>query len=398
MDNKQNRQFYWEVKDFMNKNPNLNPIKESKSSVKDAVQNVLDKNVQYKQTQFNPNTNTVSAVSQEIKSISESEKGYNHGCKALTHNKDVNHFSLRKQNNLNESVATALGRVAANPSARNLGRATQTIASATPDSLKLAGGVGVHMVSGEQVSDVTRKLAKDFGASELDTEIADTLATAATVPIGVPLAAAVGAGAALGKAIDYGVESSGLGDVQRNVMTRTAISMNPELAKGLKTSEQATKAGSEIKQQAQIARMSELGKSATGKEDLEKFAQNMKDPAFRAQYQASASKALEGSDSFLTKAGIGALDAADWIGSKVSNLFGFNPRQEIGRPDEVTDTRVLAAQKQPENLKVAQSSSLGTPSSTTSSNKSTVQTTTTPPIRVAKKDEWKLQSREYKAS
>jgi hypothetical protein len=97
MDNKQNRQFYWEVKDFMNKNPNTEAPIAKKPSVVNSVKSILEQNNVYKQNSFNAKSNTVNTVSQVIKTVSSAEKGYDPSCVAYTKNQDVNGFKLIKE-------------------------------------------------------------------------------------------------------------------------------------------------------------------------------------------------------------------------------------------------------------------------------------------------------------
>ena len=58
MDNKQDRQFYWEVKNFMSKNNVPAAPKPQKPDVMSSVKNVLEQNNIYKQSSFNSNINS----------------------------------------------------------------------------------------------------------------------------------------------------------------------------------------------------------------------------------------------------------------------------------------------------------------------------------------------------
>lgn len=107
MDNNKDRQFYWEVKDFMNKKANPQPSNPSKPKITDAVKNVLEQNNPYIQKSFNNKSEYIPHVQKTISIVSETEKGYEQNCKALTKNKDVNAFQTTKT--LNEALVNVPG-------------------------------------------------------------------------------------------------------------------------------------------------------------------------------------------------------------------------------------------------------------------------------------------------
>jgi hypothetical protein len=92
MDNKENRQFYWSVKDFIEK-PIVLPQKEKQANIKDVAKSILEQNKEFKQTNFDPNSSTINITSQTIDAMSSREKGYTPTNKAYTKNSEVNPFN-----------------------------------------------------------------------------------------------------------------------------------------------------------------------------------------------------------------------------------------------------------------------------------------------------------------
>ena len=94
MDNKQNRQFYWEVKNLMSKGFEKEPknVSSNKSSLVDSVKNILEQKEPFKQKPIGTDINTIKGVGQVISSIQNKEKGYNTQCAAFTKNVDSNPF------------------------------------------------------------------------------------------------------------------------------------------------------------------------------------------------------------------------------------------------------------------------------------------------------------------
>ena len=69
MDNKQDRNFYWQVKDFMGKPRTSDvPVKKPDDMVS-SIKNILEQNKLYKPSSFNPNINSEPAIRQAINSI-----------------------------------------------------------------------------------------------------------------------------------------------------------------------------------------------------------------------------------------------------------------------------------------------------------------------------------------
>lgn len=102
MDNKENRQFYWEVKNFVGKKHD--PISKqpaSKPNLVENVKSVLNQNSLYRQSNFNPNLTSLNSVSQAINIINHTNHEGNPNCPAYTKNVHRNAFGIIK-----ESIST----------------------------------------------------------------------------------------------------------------------------------------------------------------------------------------------------------------------------------------------------------------------------------------------------
>ena len=97
MDNKQDRQFYWEVKDFMNKNPEIATPSNQKSKVVDSVKQILEQNKLYKQSAFDAKSSAVNNVNSQLSAISKSENGYANNSPAYSKNNISNPFQLNER-------------------------------------------------------------------------------------------------------------------------------------------------------------------------------------------------------------------------------------------------------------------------------------------------------------
>ena len=100
MDNKQNRQFYWEVKDFMNKKntPPAGYNQPKKNGVVDSVKSILEHNKPFRQKPTATNSNTINTISQVISGIQNEESRFKPECKAFTKNMDTNPFRSLREN------------------------------------------------------------------------------------------------------------------------------------------------------------------------------------------------------------------------------------------------------------------------------------------------------------
>ena len=97
MDNKQDRQFYWEVKDFMNKNPDIATPSNQKPKVVDSVKQILEQNKLYKQSGFDAKSSAVNNVNSQLSAISKSENGYANNSPAYSKNNISNPFQLNER-------------------------------------------------------------------------------------------------------------------------------------------------------------------------------------------------------------------------------------------------------------------------------------------------------------
>ena len=69
MDNKQDRNFYWEVKDFMGKPQEIHKPVKTPNDMVSSIKNILEQNKLYKPSSFNPNINSASTIRQAINAI-----------------------------------------------------------------------------------------------------------------------------------------------------------------------------------------------------------------------------------------------------------------------------------------------------------------------------------------
>jgi len=69
MDNKQDRNFYWEVKDFMGKPRTSDVPAQKPNDMVSSIKNILEQNKLYKPSSFNPNINSEPAIRQAISAI-----------------------------------------------------------------------------------------------------------------------------------------------------------------------------------------------------------------------------------------------------------------------------------------------------------------------------------------
>jgi hypothetical protein len=103
MDNKENRQFYWEVKQFVNGNHTPKASEVKKPSVKDAISGVLSENDVYKQNNFVKNTRTNDVVRSYLNVLGTQEKKNTPETIMFTKNSTLNPFNI-----LNEAEARTL--------------------------------------------------------------------------------------------------------------------------------------------------------------------------------------------------------------------------------------------------------------------------------------------------
>jgi len=96
MDNKNNRAFYWEVKDFLNKKSET--FEPKKNSLKDSINGILNEKNTIRQNSFNPNTNTTKDVSKYLHTLMGEENKALPSSIAHAKNSLVNPFALNEVN------------------------------------------------------------------------------------------------------------------------------------------------------------------------------------------------------------------------------------------------------------------------------------------------------------
>lgn len=94
MDNKDNRTFYWEVKDFLNKKPQT--FEQKKSSLKDSIVGILNENNLLRNSSFSNDTHMTQDVSKYLRALSGEEKKYDPGHPSYAKNSTVNPFTLNE--------------------------------------------------------------------------------------------------------------------------------------------------------------------------------------------------------------------------------------------------------------------------------------------------------------
>jgi len=125
MDKKEDRRFYWEVKNFVNGNPPPTP-QSPKSDLKDAVRSVLEQNKIYQTSTFNSQSNAVDIGKSAISASVNIDQGYKPSSVAYTQNKDMGSFQ-----NLTESVVGNVIRGLG----RGFGRGTQQLGRVSKSDL-----------------------------------------------------------------------------------------------------------------------------------------------------------------------------------------------------------------------------------------------------------------------
>lgn len=98
MDNKQDRQFYWKVKEFLNNTPDIKPVTPKPNSLISSVNNILEQNKTYKQNNFNPNLGGANTIRQVIAHTARAEAKGTPGLPVFTKNVyNANPFQIIKE-------------------------------------------------------------------------------------------------------------------------------------------------------------------------------------------------------------------------------------------------------------------------------------------------------------
>jgi hypothetical protein len=108
MDNKQHRQFYWEVKDFLTKKHNNDASIEKSPTLKDVSKNILEQNNIFKQKKSQATENTISNTKNVLSSLEKQRRGYDVSCVAYTRNNIANPFNknvIYEYTDSNETIA-----------------------------------------------------------------------------------------------------------------------------------------------------------------------------------------------------------------------------------------------------------------------------------------------------
>jgi hypothetical protein len=74
MDNKQDRNFYWNIKEFMSKPHNTVSPQTNTNSIKESINGVLNQNAMYKTTNFQSNITSANHISQAISAVERNNK------------------------------------------------------------------------------------------------------------------------------------------------------------------------------------------------------------------------------------------------------------------------------------------------------------------------------------
>jgi hypothetical protein len=111
MDNKQDRKFYWSVKDFV-KNPTIQQPKQKTPKITDAVKTVLEQNKPFTQSNFVPNSNTIDMTSQAISSIEGNKFIKSNNSAAHSANNTANPFAPQQLDESRTRLAKIGGAVA----------------------------------------------------------------------------------------------------------------------------------------------------------------------------------------------------------------------------------------------------------------------------------------------
>lgn len=224
----------------------------------------------------------------------------------------------------------------------------ESIAGVAKGVGKFAADVALQTPGAIAAQSESEKAASYLGAGENDAVVAATLANIPVALAGTPAMLATIAGWGAGKGIEHGVEASGLGDIHRNVMTDVHMALNPELSKGVASKEEVTKKAEDISTAAKEERMVDLEKGFAGEKEAKEFAEKMKDPKFREEYEKKMKEAeqkalrkAEGGSAVVAnvseyapeiavKAGEAIQRGSEWVGEKIYGWLPDSAKQAIG--------------------------------------------------------------------
>ena len=142
MDNKQDRNFYWEVKDFMGKPQEIHKPVKTPNDMVSSIKNILEQNKLYKPSSFNSNINSASTIRQAINAI---ERNNQRGTpENIQHTKNItsNPFGVIREGIFDETLDAVSKKIKG--IAGNIGMSTDATAGevgAQVDSQQLTPGV-----------------------------------------------------------------------------------------------------------------------------------------------------------------------------------------------------------------------------------------------------------------
>lgn len=113
MDKKEDRQFYWEITNFMQGKVKP-PAKQNKSDIKDVAKSIIEQNKVFKQSSFVKDSNTINVVSQAIQNDAKGVKATQPSSQAF--GKNVNHNPFSQLNEQSSGPIVVPPRVIPTPS------------------------------------------------------------------------------------------------------------------------------------------------------------------------------------------------------------------------------------------------------------------------------------------
>jgi hypothetical protein len=182
MDNNKDRQFYWEVKDFMSKKHE--PMQNEKpQSLKDAVKSIVEQNKIYQQSSFNMESGAVDVAKQAINHVHSVENGFTPSSVGYTKNQDRSSFQKLDEaalGGLGRMIRSGLRNVRPQAPAKKFGDyVVPAIGGAAIGGGAMYGGfkLGQTLSTATSEADAMRKKAEEVGGvpqlSPEDQELAD---------------------------------------------------------------------------------------------------------------------------------------------------------------------------------------------------------------------------------
>jgi hypothetical protein len=182
MDNNKDRQFYWEVKDFMSKKHEL--VQNNKpQSLKDAVKSIVEQNKIYQQSSFNMESGAVDAAKKAINHVQSVDNGFKPSSVGYTKNQDRSSFQKLDEaalGGLGRMVRSGLRNIRPQAPAKKFGDyVVPAVGGAAVGAGAMYGGfkLGQTLSTATSEADAMRKKAEEVGGvpqlSPEDQELAD---------------------------------------------------------------------------------------------------------------------------------------------------------------------------------------------------------------------------------